>query len=322
MIVFAFPQSKHLIKALSGLPDKKIGRFEICRYPNQEMYATVRSNVAHQDCLILGSITPPDENLLASLMLAHTLKKELAEKIILFTPYLAYSRQDKVQPHESLGITTIGELIRASHINQIVTVDLHSPADEKLLPLPVMSLAPAKIFGQTIKRLGWQNATIIAPDEGAIERCEDVARLLRRQERVIYFTKKRFSSGVIHLELFGHPGKRVVLIDDILDTGSTLVACCQNLKQYGVREIIIMVTHGLFTGEKWKKLFSLGVKRVYCTNTHTVPSQSESAKITILTIAPLLRDFAKLMQKIDRGVKEAQKKVGEYEEWHAWEEYG
>lgn len=290
MVIFAFKQYKHLIKPFNTLTEKKIGRFTIGRFPNQELYVDVITNVKHHECLIIGSITPPEESLLYTLLLAHTLKKELASDITLLLPYMAYTRQDKIEKGRSLGITSIGELIRASHIKEVVIIDLHSSKDEQLFPLPLRSLSSAKIFANEIKRLNLRNFTLVAPDEGAISRVQNVANLLGKKE-IVYLIKQR-SNGIIHTKLSGKLSKNVILIDDILDTGKTLISCCQILKQKGVENITVMVTHGQFTGTDWQKLFDFGVKKIFVTDTIPLPDKAKIPAIKVLTIKPLIREYA------------------------------
>jgi ribose-phosphate pyrophosphokinase len=130
--------------------------------------------------------------------------------------------------------------------------------------------------------------TTVAPDEGAIDRCEAVARAAGVKREIVYLTKQRTATGVTHRELHGTVGAEVVIVDDMLDTGGTLISCCEKLLEEGVQEIYIMVTHGLFTGTVWEQVWDLGVKRVYCTDSLRLPERIHSAQITVLSIIPLL----------------------------------
>jgi len=288
MVIFLFPRFKQYARYLKNLPGYKLGRFQIARFPNQELYVRLLTNVAYQDCLILGSITFPDEQLISFLFLAHTLKKELASKIIALIPYLAYARQDKIKKGESLAIAAIGEIFRAAHINEVVTIDVHSQKVETLFPLPILNLSPAKIFAREIKKLKLKNPTFVSPDEGAIERNEKVKDELGIKTEVTYMTKLRTKKGVSSV-LHGSVGPNVVIVDDILDTGGTLLACCKILKSNGAENIYIFVTHGLFTGIKWLDLFSLNIRIIYCTDSIPEVYSLKSEGLKILSIKPLLK---------------------------------
>ncbi|MDO8639173.1 MAG: ribose-phosphate diphosphokinase, partial [Candidatus Daviesbacteria bacterium] len=276
--------------------------FQIASFPNQEIYAKINTNVADKDCIILGSISPPAEQLISFLFLSHTLKKERAFKITAFLPYLAYARQDKIKKGESLATSTIGEIFRASHINEVVTVDVHSPQTESLFPLPIYNLSPANLFAKEIKKLGLKNPSFVSPDEGAIERTQAVLDALNIKTDISYMRKTRTQVEVTST-LYGHVGRDVVVVDDILDTGKTLLACCEILKCAGAKNIYIFVTHGLFTGNEWQDLFNLNVKKIYCTDSVPQVYSLKVKNLEILPIKPLFREYADRIRKIKEEVK-------------------
>lgn len=299
MMLFAFPEYEQVLSnyARNKQIALTIGNFWARRFPNQEMYITLGNKVRNQDCLIVGSISPPDEHLLELSLLAHTLKKEGAREIIALLPYLAYSRQNKDKKGESMATDFIGKILDASGINQVATIDVHSPKVAQMFPFPPEALTPANIFAQELKKLSLLDATLIAPDEGAFGRTHDVLEAAGMQEPIIYLKKERTKRGVEHLSLQGNVGKKVVLIDDILDTGSTLISACEKLQPLGAKEIVIMVTHGLFTGNAWQKLWSLGVKNIYTTDSIPETRKLASAKIKILSIKPLLKEYIESLVK-------------------------
>ena len=291
MILFALEKYEAMGAALERtLPWLRYGEFRVGRYDNGELYASMHTPAAFDHCVVLGSIAPPDEQLLSALLLANTLRKEGAGKLSALLPYLAYSRQDTDKPGESLAIAFVGRLLAAAGFDQVITADVHSEADKQLFPIPIISLETAQLFADTIKKYRLTEATIVAPDNGAIARCKAVKAAAGILEgETPYFEKQRIGTGIAHVGPIGNVGSLAVLIDDMLDTGTTLVSACQKLVEAGVREIYIMITHGLFTGERWKQLWSLGVKRIICTDTVPLPGGFDSRDIETLSIVPLLR---------------------------------
>ena len=138
--LFSFPGYGHVGECLSDLPKLTPGQFSLVRYANQELHLEIQSPVAGEHCFILGSIAPPDSQMVSLLLLAHTLRKEGARRITGLLPYLAYAREDKVKPGQSLGTAWVGGLLQASAFDEIWTVDVHSKHDQELLPLPLKSL--------------------------------------------------------------------------------------------------------------------------------------------------------------------------------------
>jgi|GEM_PF-99888 len=284
-VVFAFPAFADLAARLRELPQMRPGEWSAERFANGELRIALHTPVRGEDALALGSLAPPDERIPALLLLCDTLRKEGASAITLLAPYLAYTRQDKDEEGRSRATPWMGALLRASGVTAVVTVDIHSRRAEESIPLPVHSLSPAPLFAAEITRLGWQGATLVAPDEGAIARCEDVRREAGIAEPVVYMQKERTPAGV-RGTLHGETGRRVVIIDDILDTGATLVACSEALWDTGAEDIIVMVTHGLFTGEAWRRLWELGVSQIYCTD--TAPLAVRDERIRLLSAWPVL----------------------------------
>jgi len=301
MILFAFPKYGPMGAALEGtLPWLKSGEFQVTRFDNGELHAIVHTPVASEHCVILGSIAPPDEQLLSVLLLADTLRKEGSSKVTALLPYLAYSRQDKNKVGESLAIALVGRLLTAAGFDQVITVDVHSEADKRLCSIPISSLDTAQLFADTIKRYQLTDATIVAPDNGAIARCRAVKIAAGLPAGDIpHFEKQRIEKGIEHVGPIGKVGSRAVIVDDMLDTGTTLVSACEKLVAAGVREIYIMITHGLFTGERSKQLWSLGVKRIICTDTVPLPIGLDRSRIETLSIAPLLRQQLSHLEEYD-----------------------
>ncbi len=289
MILFAFEAFRSMADALEGA-GLIASPFQAARFENGELHVEVNTSVKDERCFVLGSIAPPDQQMLCALLLAHTLKKEGARNVTAIFPYLAYARHDKEKPAESLGTAWVGAIAQASGIDEVITLDVHSARAKKLFPIPVVSLSPAEIFADAIKRFGLMGATVVAPDEGAIGRCEALKRALRIPcGEIPYFEKHRTATGITHVARVGAVGRRVVIIDDILDTGGTLVSACERLREAQVEEIYIMVTHGLFTGDRWKKLWQLGVKRIFCTDSVPAATSPDGGRIERLSVVPLLR---------------------------------
>lgn len=301
MLLFHFTDYDEMASALLQRSCLTDGRFAVKRYANQELYVTVPTPVSGKDCMILGSVAPPDEQMLSVMLLAHTLKKEGARKVTGLIPYLAYSRQDKRKPGESIATAWVGSLFGMSGVDEIATVDVHSRRDNDLFPIPLSSLSTAELFADAIRQHGLTDATIVAPDNGAIDRCQRVMDAAGLGGQVVHCEKTRTMEGVSHTAVIGGVGPRAVVIDDVLDTGGTLVSACEKLRERGVTEIYVMVTHGLFTGSHWNKLWALGVKTIFCTDTIAFRKEIEPQAIVRLSVVPLLRTRLKEVDLDDQG---------------------
>lgn len=283
LVRFALPGFEPLLPATAL---QESARLTVGRFANRELWVSVEGETDGACCIVLGSIAPPDEQMLALAMTTDALKRQGATRVIALLPYLAYARQDKEEPGKSLGIAWVGEALRASGVDELVTIDIHSRRAAELLQMPVTSLSPAELFAAELERSSLLDATIVAPDEGAIGRSRAVAKAAGTGTPIAYLRKERTATGVSHRELVGEVGHRAVVVDDILDTGGTLVSCCNELAGRGVGEVTVMVTHGLFTGERWKELLPL-VAELYVTD--SVPSAAPLPEpVRVLSVLPLI----------------------------------
>ena len=287
VIAFALPGFEPLLPERSGAA----GRLVVERFPNQELSLGVETPVEGQSCLLVGSAAPPDEQLLSLLLAADTLNRQGASRISALLPYLAYARQDKPEPGRGLGIAWLGRLLSACAVEELITIDVHSPGVAGLLKVPLLSVSPAGLFAAEIERAGLLDAVVVAPDEGAVERCRAFAEAAGIAKPVAYLRKERTPLGVVHGELVGQLGRQaVVVVDDILDTGGTLLSCCRELQRRGVEQTTVIVTHGLFTGEAWRELPSLTVERIYVTD--SVPSAVRRRRegVRLISVRPLIEE--------------------------------
>ena len=229
-------------------------------------------------------------------------KKEGASKVSVILPYLAYARQDKEKKGESLAAACVGALMRSSYISEIITIDLHSHKAESLFSIPIYDLSPAKLFAKEIKKLKLKNPTFVAPDEGAMERTRKVIEEYGGEVEIAFMKKERTPGGISSI-LYGQVSKNVVVIDDILDTGGTLVECSRVLKSAGAKNIYIFVTHGQFSGSSWKQLFNLNVKKIYCTDSIPTVYSLNLKEIEVISVGPLLIEYSHHLKKIRKEIK-------------------
>ena len=271
---------------VSGLRRRSFTRVAVDRFPNGELHVQVPEHAAGRQCVIVGSISPPAGNLEQLTLVSHALRRAGAERIAAVLPYLAYARQDRAADVESLGLAWAGQLLEASGIAEVVSVDVHSARAAEVLGLGLTSLSPAALLAAVLPQPWRADVTFVAPDEGAIDRCSAVAQAAGVDRPVIWARKRRTTTGVEHLGLVGSPGRRAVVVDDILDTGDTLVSCCRALRDARAKHVGVIATHGLFTGEHWRALFSEGVQEIWITD--TVLARRRPAQAHIVPVAPLL----------------------------------
>lgn len=290
MILFHVSNYEGMAKLLREKTGAQQGFFSTARFSNGELSLKLESEVEGKDCYVLGSISPPDEQLFSMLQLADGMRRYHAKTITMIFLYFSYARHDKLVQGKTLTFLLMGELFKAAGVNRVVTLEIHNPSMAKDFATQLISLSAAPLFSKVLKTENLTAATLVAPDKGALPRCEAVRKETAMSNEIICFKKQRTESGVV-IDLEGKPAKANVIIDDILDTGGTLVLASEALVKKGAERNIVLVTHGLFTGDYWQKLWSLHVERIYTTDSVPSLGPGRDARIRIISVVPLLLDF-------------------------------
>jgi ribose-phosphate pyrophosphokinase len=267
-----------------------LGSCEFSRFANGELYVRIGDPVAGRVCAVWGSLAPPDEQIVSVLLLAHTLKRQGARRVVALLPHLGYARQDQAEKGQSLGAAWAGDLLQAVGVDRVLTVDVHSRQAAACFPMHVDSLSPAPLFAEVLMQRGLTDVSVVAPDEGALERSDAVIRAAGIRTPLARLRKQRDANGVTHSSLLGTVTSRVVIVDDILDTGGTLVSACAALRRAGAQEIYVFVTHGLFTGQRWRELPALGVQRIYTTDSIPASRERGGDLVEVLPVGSLILD--------------------------------
>ncbi len=284
-MLFVQEQYQYLVKNVVMQENFFVEQFE-----NQEFILKLSSSVLDKKCLVIGSLLAPTEQAMSLLLLLHTLVQEQAAQVVLYAPYLGYQRQDLHKIGKSQGLLWADAMLHATGIQGIVTVESHC---ENLLPslqVPVITQSVETIFDLDMANLVSVGFTFVFPDFGAVERSAWISELFPAVSQG-YFFKKR-EHGTIELCNFqGKIGRKIIIYDDILDSGQTLIQVCIALKQMHVDEIVIFVAHAFFHGAAWNDLWSLGVKILFCTNSAPQVNQMYHPQIRVRSIMPLLQKY-------------------------------
>ncbi len=280
-------QSEEFARKHFKLP-ARVGHFHTTRFPSGELGVKLSSPVKDRRCVVLANTGPADASLLELLLLCHTLCKEDAARVELVSPYCAYGRQDRNLPSESWGGRWLAKVLAASGIGTFASLDAHSDRLSTSFDIPFVSLSPAQEIARDIHSRELDSLTLVAPDKGAVFRCRAVQEQLASGTPLAVMRKERKGESVTS-SLIGVVSRRAAIVDDILDTGATLVAACHNLAQAGVQDIHVYVTHGLFSGNQWPALWEAGVRDITVFDTTCVVP--DDRRIRLLSCAPLIRQY-------------------------------
>ncbi|MBM3257495.1 MAG: ribose-phosphate diphosphokinase [Candidatus Liptonbacteria bacterium] len=285
--------NKEIVKIL-GIP---MGKAEVSRHSDGEVRVQIEEDVRGMDVFIVNSTHPPLENLMDMLLLADAARRASAGRITLVPTYLSYNRQDrKDRPRVPISSHVLIQMLGNSGADRILLFDVHSEPtmgffDNKIV---VDHLYASVVSVPYLKKIIPKPFVVASPDKGGGPRAEAYARRLGMEDYVL-FTKIRPKAGEINkklIKIIGEvEGKNVLFVDDMIDTGSTLIADAAAAKQAGAKKIYALATHGVLSGNAVKNLDESEIEELIITNTipHAMPKlKTKRLKITILPMAPLI----------------------------------
>ena len=247
--IFAMPNTTILGAKIAKHMNIKLSSYEHTIYADGESIFVSKETVRNKDVFIIASTcTPVNENLMQLLLFIDSLKRASAKTITVVLSYYGYSRQDRKDAgRQPIGAKLVANLIEKSGINKLITLDLHNTSIQGFFNLPVDDIKAQYILGKKIKEFG--TFTIVSPDHGGAVKARILSEILSNSIEIAIVDKRR--TGPNQAETMGILGdvknKNVVILDDIIDTGGTIIQAAKVLKIAGAKKIIIAATHGIFT---------------------------------------------------------------------------
>ena len=287
------PLSKNIAKYLKS----KLVNSSIRNFSDGEIYVEINENIRGNSIFLIQSISSPaNDNLMELLLCIDALKRSSAKNITAVIPYFGYARQDrKVAPRTSISAKLVSNLITKAGADRVVTVDLHAGQIQGFFDIPVDNLFATPIFARHVKKkIKSKNLLCVAPDVGGTERARALGKILNVGLAIV--DKRRPKPGQSQvMNIVGEvKGKTCIIVDDIIDSGGTIVNAAQALKDRGAKEVYVYITHGVLSGEAVKKIKNSVIKNLVITDTIDNSNRVKGAKnIEVLSISSLMGEAIK-----------------------------
>ena len=289
--------NKNLSQKISKYLKTKLVNSNIKKFADGEIYVEINENIRGNNIFIIQSISSPaNDNLLEMLLCIDALKRSSAKNITAVIPYFGYARQDrKVVPRTSISAKLISNLITKAGADRVVTVDLHAGQIQGFFDIPVDNLYATPIFYRHIKkRFKMENLVCVSPDVGGVARTRGLSKLLNVGLAIV--DKRRPAPGkAVVMNVIGNVKNKIcIIVDDIIDSGGTIVNAAKMLKDKGAKEVHVYITHGVLSGEAVNKIKRSSIKNFVITDTIDNSKKIKNAKnIEILSISNLLGEALK-----------------------------
>lgn len=301
MKVFSGRSNLPFAKAVTEHLGISLGKVAISEFSDGEIWVKYEENIRGQDVFIIQSTHPPAENIVELILMIDAAVRASAQRVTAVIPYYGYGRQDrKEQPRVPISARVMMDLVGSVGANRVLTMDLHSAQIQGFTNMPFDHLYARQIIFERLREfdLSLDGSVILAPDTGSAPMAQSFAKHLGVGFALV--DKRRSAPNEAEIaHLIGEmAGKHVFIIDDMIDTGGTIVSAAAAAKEQGARTVHTVATHGLFSGDAPERIQQSQIDRVIVSDTVNIPQERRFDKLEIISVAAL---FAKGIQCIHDG---------------------
>jgi len=289
-VVISGTANPPLARAIAAELGLSLAKCRIERFPDGEVTVEVEQSVRQRQVFLVQPTAPPvNDHLVELIALADACRRAAADWITAVVPYFGYARADRRKARRvPIMARAAANVIEASGIDHLVTLDLHSPQVEGFFEIPVESLTAVPTLVDAVRERVDPQTVIVSPDFGAVERANALARRLGCDIAIV--PKRRVSGSEVEA---GEPigrveGRPCLIVDDMISTGGTIVKAIETLQRAGARDgVRVVATHGVFAAGAQQRLFAAGVEELLVTDTLPAPAD-EAPDVRRISVAPLL----------------------------------
>lgn len=288
--IFCGNANRDLAQEIADYLGISLGVANVRTFQDGEINVGIDESVRGADVFVVQpTCAPTNDNIMELLILIDALRRASASRITAVVPYYGYARQErKTKAREPITAKLMANIITTAGADRLVTMDLHAPAIQGFFDIPVDHLPGVPIIAEYFLEKKLENICVVSPDIGGVGRARNFAERVNATLAIV--DKRRPEpnvSKVMHV-IGDLQGKTAVLIDDIIDTGGSITQAAAVLLEKGAKEVYAACTHPVLSGSAIEKLEKSVIKEVVITNTIPLAKEKQSAKIKVLSVAPLL----------------------------------
>ena len=289
--IVAGRSNPEIAQRIAHATKRELAKVTIRNFSDGELWVKYEENVRGVDLYIVQSTFAPSDHILELLMLIDAAKRASARRITAVIPYFGYARQDrKDQPRVAITAKLVANLLVEAGANRVITMDLHTPQLQGFFDIPLDHLYVSSVTVPLLKRLQLSNLAVAAPDVGGVKTARSYAKLVGDADLVVVDKRRPKHNVAEVMNIIGDvSGKNVIIIDDLIDTGSTFVQCAEALKSQGAEKIVGVCTHPVFSGSAMQSIAqSDAISVLYVSD--TIPLLGDHPKIEVFSVADLFAE--------------------------------
>jgi len=279
-------------EAVAKYLDIPLAQAEVRRFKDEEIFVTIEENVRGEDVFVLQSTSAPaNDHLMELLIIIDALKRASARRITAVVPYFGYARQDrKPGPRTPISAKLVANMIVEAGADRVLTLDLHAGQIQGFFDIPTDNLFAAPVMVQDIKKVfPKDNLMVVSPDVGGVVRARGLAKRIDAPLAIVDKRRERPGDSEVMNVIGNVKGRTCILVDDIVDSGGTLVNAAEALLDHGATLVAAYITHGVLSGGAVARIMASRLKELVITDS-ILPSESvkNAHNIRVLPIASLL----------------------------------
>jgi ribose-phosphate pyrophosphokinase len=297
--IFSGNANIELAKKICDYLKVELGNAKVAKFSDGEIQVEILESVRGMDTFLVQPTCPPvSHNIMELLIMLDAVKRASASRITVVIPYYGYARQDrKVAPRTSISARLVANLITVAGASRVLAMDLHAGQIQGFFDIPVDHLYALPAQFEYLKKVE-EKAVIVSPDAGGVERARELAK--RMNASIAIIDKRREQANVSKvMHIVGNVKDRVaILLDDMIDTGGTIVQAAEALMDDGAKAVYACCTHAVLSGSAVERLSKAPIKELVATN--TIPLSGEAAKvdkIKVLDVSPILGEAIKRIHR-------------------------
>jgi len=296
LAVFSGNAHPELAKAICKKLNIKLQDALVGKFSEGEVRVKINDNVRGKDVFIIQPTCPPaNDNLMELLIMIDALKRASANRITSVIPYFGYARQDrKDQPRVPITAKLVANLLTTAGTDRVLTMDLHAGQIQGFFDIPVDHLFAVGVFVDHFSEMKIKDLVAVSPDVGSIKMARAYAKRVGAGLAII--DKRRVSPEKAEaMHIMGEvEGKNVIIVDDLIATGSSLIEAVEVLKKGGAKTIYAAITHGVLSGPAIERIMLCeGLKNLFITDSIPLAPEKQDSKIEVLSVATLLAEAIK-----------------------------
>jgi ribose-phosphate pyrophosphokinase len=290
-IIFSGNSNPALSKKVCSYLNVALGGEKVKRFSDGEIQIEIDENVRSRDVFVIQSTcSPVNENLVELLLMLDALKRASAARITAVIPYFGYARQDKkVAPRVPISAKLVADMLTVAGASRVITMDLHAGQIQGFFDIPVDNLFAAPVLVEFIRNNFNDDLVIVSPDAGGVERARAFAKRLNAGLAIIDKRRETPNEAKAMAVVGDVAGKKVVILDDMVDTAGTLVEAAGAIMKNGAREVHAVCAHPVLSGPSIERIEKSPLKTLIVTNTIPLRNNARSCKkIKVLSISELV----------------------------------